>query len=72
MVWYGLVRFGMVLFGMVLFCWYSLVWGGGGNSKFIHEEISIMDYNGLSCTIIDYQRLSLTRDNCLGKYSFEK
>ena len=32
-------------FGMV---W--LVWGGEGQmtSKFIHEEISIMDYNGLS------------------------
>merc|ERR1719422_1218861 len=44
MVWYGLVWFGMVSFGMVLFCWYSLVWG---TSEFIHEEISILDYNGL-------------------------
>ena len=37
MVWYVFVG------------WYSLVWGGGQmTSKFIHEEISIMDYNGLS------------------------
>ena len=42
-IWYGLVWFGMellVYFGM-----------GGGQmttSEFIHEEISIMDYNRLS------------------------
>ena len=49
MVWYGLVWF-----GMVWFCWYSLVWGWGQmTSEFIHEEISIMDYNGLSRTIIE-------------------
>ena len=47
MVWYGLVWF---WYGLVWFCWYSLVLGGGGQmtSEFIHEEISIMDYNGLS------------------------
>ena len=43
MVWYGLILFGMVL--LVQF-------GKGGGvqmtSEFIHEEISIMDYNGLS------------------------
>ena len=38
MVWYGFV---------------GIVWYGGGlgvqmTSEFIHEEISIMDYNGLS------------------------
>ena len=35
MVWYGFV---------------GIVWHGGGQmtSEFIHEEISIMDYNGLS------------------------
>ena len=41
--------------------WYSLVWFGRGGdgqmiSEFIHEEISIMDYNGLSWTIkFDYK-----------------
>ena len=31
-----------------------MVWYGGGQmiSEFIHEEISIMDYNGLSWTIM--------------------
>ena len=38
MVWYGLVWFGMG--------------GGQMTSEFIHEEISIMDYNGLSWTIM--------------------
>ena len=39
--------------------WYGfdgMVWYGGGaqmTSEFIHEEISIMDCNGLSCTIIE-------------------
>ena len=41
MVWYGFV-------GIV---WYR-VGGGQMTSEFIHEEISIMDYNGLSWTII--------------------
>ena len=45
MVWYGFVWFGMVWFGMVWFCWYG---GGQMTSELIHEEISIMDYNGLS------------------------
>ena len=41
LVWFGLVWFGMV--------WYGLVFGGGQmTSEFIHEKISIMDYNGLS------------------------
>ena len=45
----------MVWFGMVWFGWYSLEWGMGGQmtSEFIHEEISIMDYNGLSWTVKD-------------------
>ena len=42
MVWYGLVWYGFV----------GIVWYGGGQGQmtieFIHEEISIMDYNGLS------------------------
>ena len=42
MVWYGFV-------GIV---WYRLA-GGQMTSEFIHEEISIMDYNGLSRTIIE-------------------
>ena len=36
--------------------WYGLVGigeGGQMTSEFIHEEISIMDYNGLSRTIIE-------------------
>ena len=39
MVWYSLVWFGLVQFGM-----------GGGQitTEFVHEEISIMDYNRLS------------------------
>ena len=45
MVWYGLVWFGMVWFGFVGIVWYG---GGQMTSEFIHEEISIMDYNGLS------------------------
>ena len=46
MVWYGFVQYGLVWFGM---------WGTGTQmtSEFIHEEISIMDYNGLSWTIMD-------------------
>ena len=41
-----------------------MVWYGGGQggqmtSKFIHEEISIMDYHGLLWTIMDYHGLSL-------------
>ena len=48
MVWYVLVRFGMVWFGFA-----GIVWYGGGSDVFIHEEISIMDYNGLSRTIIE-------------------
>ena len=48
--WYGLVWYGMVWYGFVGIVWY----GGGGQmtSEFIHEEISIMDYNGLSWTIM--------------------
>ena len=46
-IWYGFVWFGMVL----LFVG-SMVWEGEGGwqmtSEFIHEQISIMDYNGLS------------------------
>ena len=65
MVWYGLVQFGMVWHGLVWYgmVWYALVWFGlvllvqfgmgGGSDVFIHEEISIMDYNGLSRTIIE-------------------
>ena len=42
-------EFGMVWYGLVWFCWYSLVCGGVQmTSEFIYEEISIMDYNGLS------------------------
>ena len=49
MVWFGIVWYGLVWFGLVLFCWYSLVWGGCQmTSEFIYEEISIIDYNGLS------------------------
>ena len=49
-------RFGMVWYGLVWFGWYSLVWEGGEGkmtSEFLHEEISFMDYNGLSWTIIE-------------------
>ena len=50
MVGFGIVWYGLVWFGMV---WYGLVWFGMGGRvqmtiEFIHEEISIMDYNGLS------------------------
>ena len=50
-------RYGMVWYGLVWF-WFDfvgIVWYGGGHmtSEFIHEEISIMDYNGLSWTIIE-------------------
>ena len=40
-----------ILYGFVGKVWY----GGGGQmtSEFIHEEISIMDYNGLLWTIIE-------------------
>ena len=46
----------MVWFGLVWFCGLLVVWYWGGGlwgvsqmtSEFIHEEISIMDYNGLS------------------------
>ena len=53
MVWYGFVWFGMVWFGRVWFGFVGIVWYGGGkggqmNSEFIHEEISILVYNGLS------------------------
>ena len=51
LVWFGMDQYGLVWFGLVLFCWYSLVWRGEGfqmTSEFIHEEISMMDYNGLS------------------------
>ena len=39
-------RYGMVWYGLVGMVWF----GGGGQmtSEFIHGEISIMDYNGLS------------------------
>ena len=42
-----MVWFGMVWHGFVGIVWYM---GGGGQMtrEFIHEEISIMDYNGLS------------------------
>ena len=55
MVWFGMVLYGFVWFYMVLYGFVSIVWYGGGQmtSEFIHEEISIMDYNGLSCTIIE-------------------
>ena len=42
MVWYGFV-------GIV---WYGEGGWGQMTSEFIHEEISIMDYNGLSWTIM--------------------
>ena len=48
MVWYGFLWFGMVCY---CFIWFGMVWYGGGaqmTSEFIHEEISIMDCNGLS------------------------
>ena len=54
MVWYGLVWYGMVWYGLIWFgmVWYGLgwfgIWGGQMTSEFIHEKISIMDYNGLS------------------------
>ena len=50
MVWYGLVWFGMVWYSFVGIVWYGGEGGGGClmTSEFIHEEISIMDYNGLS------------------------
>ena len=44
-------RYGMVWYGFV-----GIVWYGGWcqmTSEFIHEEISTMDYNGLSWTIIE-------------------
>ena len=47
MVWYGLA-FGMVWFGFVGIVWYGKGGVGKMTSEFIHEEISIMDYNGLS------------------------
>ena len=39
-------------YGMV---WFGIVWYGGGQitTEFVHEEISIMDYNRLSWTIIE-------------------
>ena len=41
---------------MVRYCFVGIVWYGGDKitSEFIHEEISIMDYNGLSWNINDY------------------
>ena len=33
--------------------WFGMDWGGQMNSEFIHEEISNMDYNGLSLTVIE-------------------
>ena len=45
-----MVCFGMVWFGFVGIVWYGE--GGQMTSEFIHEEIAIMDYNGLSLTII--------------------
>ena len=42
-------RYGMVLYGLVWLCCLLVVWGGCQmTSEFIHEDISIMDYNGLS------------------------
>ena len=41
----------MVWFGMVWHGFVGIVWYGRGSqmtSEFTHEEISIMDYNGLS------------------------
>ena len=37
----------MVWFGMVWYGFVGIVWYGGGQmtSEFIHEQISIMDYN---------------------------
>ena len=48
LVWFGLVWYGLVWFGMVLLVWFGVGWGAQMTSEFIHEEISIMDYNGLS------------------------
>ena len=53
MVWFvmdqhGLLWFGLVCFGMVLLVQFGVGWGAQMTSEFIHEEISIMDYNGLS------------------------
>ena len=43
----------MVLYGFIV-CWYFGMGGGCQmTSEFIYEEISIMDYNGLSRTIIE-------------------
>ena len=44
-IWYDLVWFDIVWYGFVGKIWYG---GGQMTSEFIHEEISIMDYNGLS------------------------
>ena len=38
-------RYGMVWYGFVAKVWFGR--GGQMTSEFIHEEISIMDYNGL-------------------------
>ena len=54
MVFYGLVWFVIVSYG---FIWFGMVWYGGGQmaSEFIHEEISIIDYDGLSWGVfMDY------------------
>ena len=43
-----MVQFSIVWYGFVGIVWYWGGWGGQMTSEFIHEEISIMDYNGLS------------------------
>ena len=52
LAWFGMVWYGLVCISMVWFGFVGIVWYGGGSDVFIHEEISIMDYNGLSRTII--------------------
>ena len=52
MEWFGMV---LVWFAMYWYGFIGIVWYGGGcqmTSEFIHEEISIMDYNGFSWTIM--------------------
>ena len=47
-----MVWFGMVWYGFDGIVWYGVGGGGQMTSEFIHEEISIMEYNGLSWTIM--------------------
>ena len=46
MVWFGFVWFDTVWYGFVGIVWCRVV--GLMTTEFIHEEISIMDYNRLS------------------------